>query len=49
MEIPVLLGGVLNLKVENKSLPVNIEKDLKALEFFPSNKLSAGITNMISS
>ena len=49
MEIPVLLGGVLNQKVENKSLPVNIEKDLKALGFFTSNKLSAGITNMISS
>jgi len=37
--IPVVLGGILNQKFENESLPVDVSASLKELGFHPCPKL----------
>ena len=39
INIPVIKGGVLNQKVENLELPVDVIKEIEELGFFPSVKL----------
>ena len=39
INIPVIKGGVLNQKVENLELPVDVIKEIKELGFFPYVKL----------
>ena len=47
--IPVVLGGVLNQKVENQALPVDVSGDLKKLGFNPCPKLKDSFRKLIES
>jgi methylmalonyl-CoA mutase cobalamin-binding subunit len=39
LEVPIAMGGILNQKVEDAALPVDVTTDLKKLGFHPSPKL----------
>lgn len=45
--IPVVLGGVLNQKVEDQALPIDVSADLKKLAFFPCPKLEGNFRNLL--
>lgn len=45
--LPVIMGGVLNQKVEGQALPVPVVEELKSLGFFPGNSLP-GITKLLA-
>jgi len=47
--IPVVMGGVLNQKVEDKVLPVDVTHNLKELGFHVSARLEAGFHKMLAS
>ena len=42
LTIPVIMGGVLNQKVEDRALPVDVSQDLKALGFQVASQLDDG-------
>jgi len=42
LTIPVVMGGVLNQKVEDRALPVDVSQDLKALGFQVATQLDDG-------
>ena len=45
--IPVVLGGILNQKVENQALPVDVCGDLKKLGFNPCPKLEGNFKKLL--
>ena len=45
--IPVLMGGVLNQKYEDKALPMDVTQDLRELGFFVCAKLEGGFPKML--
>lgn len=45
--VPVVLGGILNQKVENEALPVDVSADLKKLGFNPCPKLEGRFRNLL--
>ena len=47
--IPVVLGGILNQKVENQALPVDVSGDLKQLGFNPCPKLEGNFRKLLES
>jgi len=47
LTIPVVLGGILNQKVENQALPVDVSSDLKKLGFYPCPKLEGNFRNQL--
>jgi hypothetical protein len=47
LNIPVVLGGILNQKIENQILPVDVTDDLKKLEFIPCPKLEGNFRNLL--
>ena len=47
LTIPVVLGGILNQKVENRALPVDVSSDLKKLGFYPCPKLEGNFRNQL--
>ena len=47
--IPVVLGGILNQKVENQALPVDVSGDLKKLGFNPCPKLEGNFRKLLES
>ena len=47
ISIPVVLGGVLNQKVENQALPVDVCGDLKKLGFSPCPKLEGNFKKLL--
>jgi len=47
--IPVVLGGILNQKVANQALPVNVSTDLKKLGFYPCPKLEGKFPKLLES
>jgi methylmalonyl-CoA mutase cobalamin-binding subunit len=49
LNIPVIMGGRLNQKVEHEPLPVDVRKDLKALGFFPCSQLDQPLHRLIDS
>lgn len=48
IKIPVIMGGVLNQKMDNCDLPVEVSSDLKALGFLPYARLEDNLTNLIT-
>ena len=46
-EIPVLMGGVLNQKIEDQALPVDVTQSLKELGMYPCVALEGGIRRML--
>ena len=49
IKIPVIIGGVLNQKVENQPLPVDVSSQLLKLGFRISNKIGSNFTKLLES
>jgi methylmalonyl-CoA mutase cobalamin-binding subunit len=47
LKLPVLIGGILNQKVENQALPVDVSANLKELGFYPCAKLEGRFKKML--
>lgn len=45
--IPVVMGGILNQKVEDQELPVDVSTNLKELGFHPCRKLGPNFKNLL--
>jgi len=49
LKIPVVMGGVLNQKVEDQPLPVDVSADLKKLDFYPCPRLEGRFGKLVES
>ncbi len=49
LKIPIIIGGVLNQKFEDKALPVDVTENLKELGFHVSARLEGGFQKMLES
>jgi methylmalonyl-CoA mutase cobalamin-binding subunit len=49
IRLPVLIGGILNQKVESQSLPVDVTGNLKELGFYPCARLEGRFKKMLES
>jgi len=47
VDVPVVIGGVLNQKVEGAALPVDVTTNLKELGFYPTPKLGHSFKNLL--
>jgi methylmalonyl-CoA mutase cobalamin-binding subunit len=47
IKIPVVMGGVLNQKVENQALPVDVTCSIKDLDFLPCPRLENNLGNLL--
>jgi methylmalonyl-CoA mutase cobalamin-binding subunit len=47
LNVPVLLGGVLNQKFEDRILPVDVTGKLRELGFHATHQLKAGLTPLL--
>ncbi len=47
VDVPVVMGGVLNQKVEEAALPVDVTSQLKELGFYPSPKLEGKFRELL--
>lgn len=47
INVPVVMGGVLNQKVEDEALPVDITSQLKELGFYPSPRLESKFRELL--
>ncbi len=49
LNIPVIMGGVLNQKIEGQALPVDVSRSIKELGFYPSVALEGRLIRMLES
>jgi methylmalonyl-CoA mutase cobalamin-binding subunit len=47
INIPVVMGGILNQKVEDQALPVNVASKIKELDFLPCPRLENNFGNLL--
>jgi methylmalonyl-CoA mutase cobalamin-binding subunit len=47
INIPVVIGGILNQKVEDQALPVNVANKIKELDFLPCPRLENNFGNLL--
>jgi hypothetical protein len=47
VDVPVVMGGVLNQKVEEAALPVDVTGQIKGLGFYPSPKLEGNFRKLL--
>jgi methanogenic corrinoid protein MtbC1 len=47
IDIPVVMGGILNQKIEDQPLPIDVSKDIKELDFLPCPKLESNFRNLL--
>ena len=47
IDLPVVMGGILNQKVEDAALPVDVTSDLKALGFYASRRLEGRFRKLL--
>ena len=47
LAIPVVMGGVLNQKVEDTALPIDVTANLKKLGFHPSPRLESSFSKLL--
>ena len=48
LNLPVLIGGILNQKVESRALPVDVTGNLKQLGFYPCARLEGRFKKMLT-
>jgi hypothetical protein len=48
VDVPVIMGGVLNQKVANQELPVSVVQDLRRLGFHPAAKLEGQLPLLLA-
>jgi hypothetical protein len=49
INVPVVMGGILNQKVEDAALPIDVTADLKKLGFYPSPRLENKFNKLLES
>ena len=49
INVPVVMGGILNQKVEDAALPIDVTADLKKLGFYPSPRLESKFNKLLES
>jgi methylmalonyl-CoA mutase cobalamin-binding subunit len=49
LNLPILMGGVLNQKFEDSVLPVDVTENIRELGFFASPQLKGGLNQLLSS
>ncbi|UCE51643.1 MAG: cobalamin-dependent protein [Desulfobacterales bacterium] len=49
IKIPVVIGGILNQKVEDTALPIDVTSHLKKLDFYPCPKLENRFNRLLES
>jgi methylmalonyl-CoA mutase cobalamin-binding subunit len=47
INIPVVMGGILNQKVEDQALPVDVSNNIKELDFLPCPRLENNLGNLL--
>ena len=47
IQIPVVMGGILNQKVEDQALPIDVSNNIKQLDFLPCSRLENKLTNLL--
>jgi methylmalonyl-CoA mutase cobalamin-binding subunit len=47
IDIPVVMGGILNQKREDQPLPIDVSNDIKELDFLPCPKLGSNFSNLL--
>jgi methylmalonyl-CoA mutase cobalamin-binding subunit len=47
IKIPVVMGGILNQKVEDQALPIDVSANIKALDFLPCPTLENKLTHLL--
>ena len=47
IKIPVVMGGILNQKVEDQALPVDVSNNIKELDFLPCPRLENNLGNLL--
>jgi len=47
IKIPVVMGGILNQKVENQALPVDVSNNIKELDFHPCPRLENNLGSLL--
>jgi methylmalonyl-CoA mutase cobalamin-binding subunit len=47
IDIPVVMGGILNQKVEDAAMPIDVTSDLKQLGFFPCPRLETRFKQLL--
>ena len=47
VKVPVLMGGILNQKIENQQLPVDVTANLKELGFYPCARLEGRFRKLL--
>ena len=47
VDVPVVMGGILNQKMEDVALPVDVTTNLKELGFYPSPKLEGRFRKLL--
>ena len=47
INVPVVMGGILNQKVEAAALPIDVTVNLKELGFYPSPRLENKFSNLL--
>jgi len=49
VKIPVVMGGILNQKIEDQPLPIDVSADLKKLDFYPCPRLEGRFRKLLES
>ena len=47
INIPVVMGGILNQKVEDQALPVDVAINIKELDFLPCPRLESKLNYLL--
>jgi len=47
IEIPVVMGGILNQKIEDQALPIDVSHSIKKLDFLPCPRLENKLGNLL--
>ncbi|MCP3674212.1 MAG: hypothetical protein GY829_07045, partial [Gammaproteobacteria bacterium] len=47
IDIPVVIGGILNQKVDGEALPIDVTMNLKQLGFYPSPRLGVSFQKLL--
>jgi len=47
IDVPVVMGGILNQKVADQALPIDVASSIKALDFLPCPRLETNFSNLL--
>ena len=47
IKIPVVMGGILNQKIEDQALPIDVSHSIKKFDFLPCPRLENNFSNLL--